>query len=417
MINDRLLSYYLTRTIQVIGSNFLSIKNRDKLKILFYPEISNKNVLANIVNRVKWYIPSKKVTVYIITNNTGVLDNLNDLYTPKNHRKVPNIDKWPNIIFVLKETTDINFHDYDLILLWKVSKKENKIIFRYPYKVRIVDPDYFLYTESHTNAALLWYDIFTKCNREQLINISLENITKLFKDMKGHRKAYLFGTGPSIDDANRYKFSDGVRIICNTIVANDQLLEHIRPNVIAFTDSAFHFGISKYCEKFATDLVKVVNKYDSFCITNQVGHALFHTHYPELRNKIIGVPAYRFGGPSILSPNHFKTRDYKYTILTRMMIPLAAGMAKTIFLIGFDGKKTNEKYFWKHNKKSQYHENMNDVWDSHRSFFRDTDYGEHYEGHCKVLSKMINSFEKKGIVFRLLGNSYVPILKERKYHP
>lgn len=413
MNSDKIL-YLGSRLSQVLGCKAWAQKNsKIHKKAVFYPAFRSESELADRISRVKWYMP--KTTVEIVVSVKGSLNSVDpmSLATPEHHREPLAFGDRPKVVVIPNSELATQLKDADIICVWKISDESKMLFYKFPFRVRIIDPDFYLYSESHTNAALLWYDLMSWKERKLLTSESLEVLTHLFKKVQSFDTAYLFGTGPSIDEAHKHTFDDGVRIICNTMVANDELLERLKPQVVVFTDSAFHFGVSKYCERFADDLVKVVKRFGAYCVTNQVGYALMYTHYPELRKHLIGVPALRFGGPKMLTPTHFSTRDYKYTILTRLMIPLAAGLAEKIVLLGFDGRKPDEDYFWKHNPTTQYNNEMQDVWETHKAFFRDTNYSEHYEGHCMVLAKMLDAFEKQGRSFEVLGNSYVPALKKR----
>jgi len=404
--------YFGTRVSQVLGSNLPENK-----KIVFTPTFENKQELADQVNRIKWYLPeSGNMSIWISLSENLKSINLNDLVIPEHQRRPTSTTANPSIEIYQPEELNQLLKYADLICVWNMEKAAIwRHLLRHPLRTRILDPKFYRYTESHTNAALLWHDLLSRQRRKEEKKESQQNFKKLFEQYKASSKAYLFGTGPSIERSDKYNFSDGVRIICNTIISNDGLLEIIKPNVVTFADCVFHFGVSKYCERFTEDLKKVVNKYQCYILTTEVGAALMRIHCPELRQHIIGVPATRFLGPRILTATSFKTRSYPYSIVTRFMIPLAAGLSKHIYMMGFDGREPNDDYFWKHNNKTQYSDNMKDVWMTHPAFFDDTDYAAHYQGHCNILTKMVNNFEQKGVLISVLGNSYVPVLKERLF--
>ena len=405
--------FYLgTRLSQVLGSNLP--KNETK-KIVFTPVFENEQKLADQVNRIKWYLPEPaNVTIWISLSEKLRNVNLSDLEVPDHQRRPSNITNRPKIQVCRPEELDDHIKDADIFCIWNTEKVSLlKYFLRHPLRMRILDPNFYRYTESHTSAALLWYDLYSKRQKREAKKQSYLNFKKLVSQYQTSPKAYLFGTGPSIEQATNYNFDDGVRIVCNTVISNEELLEILKPNIITFADCVFHFGVSKYCERFAEDLKKVVNKYQCHIVTTEVGAALMRAHCPDLRPLIIGVPATKFSGPQILTDKSFKTRSYPYSIVTRFMIPLAAGLSKQIYMIGFDGREPNDKYFWKHNDKAQYSDNMQDVRLAHPAFFNDTDYSVHYQNHCKVLTKMVNNFEQRGVQIKVLGHSHVPVLKKR----
>jgi len=404
--------YTGTRLSQVLGGHFHKDNAR---KIVFTPVFENKQELTDQVNRIRWYLPgSENVTIWISLAEKLKNVNLSELEVPSCQRQPSKITNRPEIRVCQPEELDNHIKDADIFCVWDTKEASLlKHFLRHPLRMRILDPGFYRYTESHTSAALLWYDLYSKDERKKAQRQSQRKFKQLFEQYKASSKAYLFGTGPSIGQADKYNFSDGVRIVCNTIISNDDLLEVIKPNVVTFADCVFHFGVSKYCERFTEDLKKVVNKYQSYIVTTEVGAALMRAHCPDLRPFIIGVPATKCSGPQMLTDESFRTRSYPYSIVTRFMMPLAAGLAKQIYMMGFDGREPNDKYFWKHNNKAQYSDNMQDVRMVHPAFFNDTDYADHYQGHCNVLTKMVNSFEQKGVQIKVLGNSHVPVLKKR----
>jgi len=133
---------------------------------------------------------------------------------------------------------------------------------------------------------------------------------------------------------------------------------------------------------------------------------------PEISERIITIPAKRFGKPNLLSEKCFYTRDYE-NVLTRYMLPLAAGLCSEVTLIGFDGRNPDETYFWKHNANYQYLDQMNSVKEAHPAFFRDVEYDEYYVKHCKNLELLCNTIEKDGKTIRVMGNSFIPSFASR----
>ena len=66
----------------------------------------------------------------------------------------------------------------------------------------------------------------------------------------GSPTAYLVATGPSAREALDIDMSDGVRIVCNTAILDDELMDHVRPHIVTFADPIFHFGPSTYAHAF-----------------------------------------------------------------------------------------------------------------------------------------------------------------------
>lgn len=407
--------YSGTRLAQAASPNLLPMfpsKNGEFKVVLFYPEFESINDLEDQISRMKWYIPEiDKVRVMISVSEKLKSFDFTKLQIPFHHRNSLENTVVPEILDI-NELNDV-LHRADIVCLWNAKKTFFKpLLFTNWSRIRIVDPDYYLFAETHSYPAILWYDLLSQNERNSILDASKENFLEMFNQLS-EKKSYVFGTGPSIKQALEYDFSDGIRIICNSMVKDDEMLEHIQPQVLIFLDSVFHFGVSKYSGEFAKDVLKVVRKYHPYIITNQVGAALMQSQYPKLREKIIAVPALRFGSPVRLTPETFYTRDYP-NVLTRYLLPLASGLSNEVDLLGFDGRAPAETYFWKHNSSTQYGDKMDSTQLSHPAFFRDINYDGYYEKHCKVLHNMIKKFEKEGVSVHTLTQSFVPALSKRQ---
>jgi hypothetical protein len=404
--------FYLTKGSQVYLKNHSSYSR----SILLLPVFINKDDFVDQISRLRWYVPekylNKKITVLIDEKLKGSVEK--PIY-PSAHRIMPSPDVLNNIN-VEYVNNKFKVPKSDIYCIWKFSfKKHLKLLLTRPFYIRIIDPYFYKYAESHTYPALLWYDIYTTSQRADLKNHS-EQLFKQFYNDNNSDKVLLFGTGPSINSVFDKDYKNEITIICNSIVKDDKLLEKIQPNAITFIDSVFHFGVSIYCEKFIEDVIKTVTRFGSYCFINEVGGALIYEHYPNLREKLICFPTYRIGNPNRIKPDKFKSKFYSQSVVTRIMLQLGAGLADKILMCGFDGRSTDEDYFWKHSSSTQYDDLMQYVWNSHPAFFSDTNYEDHYNDHCKVMERVINKLEKKGTKIFSLEKSYIPALSIRKYN-
>ena len=100
-------------------------------------------------------------------------------------------------------------------------------------------------------------------------------------------------------------------------------------------------------------------------------------------------------------------------ILTLLMLPLAASLTDKIYIVGADGRKKEEKYFWKHNKSAQLNDEMESAYMTHPSFFRDRSYAGYYDLHCSIVSDMVNLLDEQGKKVVCLTESHIPSFKDR----
>jgi len=408
------LIYYITRLSQVILSSFRV--DRTNNSIVFYPPFENVDDLSNQYYRMKWYIPKTAYAqIYLTVPKDWKHKNLNKLSLPSYLRdqKQNQLD----IVYCSKKELDTMISKSDIICIWKAEgHKWLKKLWFFILKVRIVDPEYYLFSEAHTYPAIFWYDLLSRKTRREWF----KDVQRVFKDMTGQYKScsnsYVFGTGPSSSSILDYSYEDGVRVICNSMVRNEKMLSHIQPSICVFIDSVFHFGASKYAERFLSDLLEMYDEYKPYIVSNIIGYALIRAHYPKLQGKFLALPAKRFGKPVILSKDSFFTRDYP-NVLTRCMLPIAAGLSNKIILIGFDGRNPDENYFWQHNPNIQYVSKMDSTKLAHPSFFNNIDYDRYYDRHCLVVDKLVKVFEQEGKNIASWTKSYIPALSRRYEKP
>lgn len=167
----------------------------------------------------------------------------------------------------------------------------------------------------------------------------------------------VFGTGPSIDSAFDFDFSDCMTVACNSIVANEALLDHIQPAFVCAGDAVSHFGVSHYAETFRSDLVRVLKERGIYLFTSAaIGFLLVQKH-PEIRDFVI-LCEQRLTGLNADLENIWSLPRFDST-LNIHMLPIATTFSDTIYLLGLDGRDPNpdnNEDFWAHSKAAQYHD-------------------------------------------------------------
>jgi hypothetical protein len=100
------------------------------------------------------------------------------------------------------------------------------------------------------------------------------------------------------------------------------------------------------------------------------------------------------------------------------MLPIAGSLASTIQIAGCDGRNPNEDYFWQHNRQVQYADDMmQSAFSTHPAFFRDVDYGGHYNLHCQQLEELCRYIESQGREIEPVTPSWIPALRNRGAPP
>ena len=297
------------------------------------------------------------------------------------------------------------------LLILKAAGLLSPKVFLRLSRTRLLDKAWFSVTES-TNLTRLLFDHFATTQnpyREK----SLQNLNELFKKYQGREKAYCFVTGPSFDTYPSFSFEpDAFKVICNSIVKNDAFLEHIGgPDLLVFADPVFHFGPSRYAAAFRTEMLKVVAKYGCFVMVPEPYMPLMYGHFPELKDKLMGMPTSL--GYTIPTVADFAVKGSS-NILTYLMLPMAAAVADKVYILGADGRKKEEKYFWKHSKSAQFDDLMQTAFEAHPSFFRDRVYTDYYDEHCRFLENLLLHGESNGKAYYSITQSYIPALVDRQ---
>ena len=190
-----------------------------------------------------------------------------------------------------------------------------------------------------------------------------------------------------------------VRITCNSAVRDLDLLRALRPDVICFGDPVFHYGPSRYAAAFRRDLLRAVDETDALLVTTELYAGLLLAHHPELENRLIilrslkGRPPWHWPSPDRMSVR------MTTNVLTHAMLPIAFALSDRVEIAGCDGRQPSENYFWRHNTRTQYSDElMGTAFDAHPAFFRDQVYADYYENHCHQLEELLAAGEDAGKV-------------------
>lgn len=372
--------------------------------IATYPKIKNEKELIEIVNKLAWAFPNKdglSIDVFVDDDLVGfdfssvqeIPHQRNYLHTDTSH---------------INLVTSIN--TFDLVLFI-----DAKAVLQKPWwihKSGMLDKWYF----STEEGGLLQHGFSKTLSDEEVRNIdeiSIKNYRNMVNLNNHKSKSYCFVTGPSFDRYKEFNFEqDSFKVICNSTVKNDEFLEYIgSPDLLVFADPVFHFSPSEYSAVFRDEVLKVYDKYKPYIIVPFDTVGLLLAHYPQLKDRIIGMKGKK-------GSFNFPTSDNLWikssaNILTLYMLPVASSLTDEINIIGADGRNPDEKYFWQHSKSAQFGDLMNTVFETHPSFFRDRDYKDYYDEHCNFLNDLIEYGESKGKKYYSLTKSYIPALKKR----
>jgi len=367
-------------------------------KLVYYPKLESQSVLNDIIERLRWYLPAQE------SNQASVI-----LSISKELRALHALDYMETI-------SDSELGDHlqsaDLVLVWDQKSLNEPLIQQLNTTVACVDPHYFSLTESDVYRRLYSYTM-TSADQRHYHAISKQNYQRFAELHKDKKRSFVFGTGPSISQSFQYQYDHSLKIVCNSIVKNNKMLDHIRPDLLAFADPVFYFSHCDYSVKFREQAVRLLTTQDCYGVIPDFTLPLMLAHYPELTDKLIGMPTY---GTLINFPDldRFYVKGTS-NILTSLMLPIASAFTDSVFIIGCDGRQPGETYFWKHNTTTQFDDLMQSVADAHPSYFRDRNYTDYYDDHCDQLKELIEHGELQNIKYFTLTESYIPVLSSRKW--
>lgn len=372
-----------------------------------YPPVQSLETAADLYNRLHWYYPADGVNVVLPTSQPAA-------YVQKAVSRLEHQPSYLNGSSAVQldepSAATARLADADIILVWDASSLSSPSLLRRLGRTWIVDPEYYSNTECSSYLHLLRF-----VRTAQYHQRSVERFQTLLDNYSDTNEAFVFATGPSLDRVFKTEIPEqALKVVCNSMVRNEDLLSHIQPDVLTFADPVFHFGPSEYAAQFRADAIHAIKEYDCWCVVSTPGDVLLQTQFPEIADRVIGLPA-----QSTLENFHFPAPDELYVrstgnIMTLLMLPLASALTDHIHVFGADGREENESYFWKHSSIAQYDGLMNSAVQTHPSFFRDRLYTDYYERHMRRLRELIEFGEAQGKQYDSLTPSHVPALHERE---
>ncbi|EKS3201830.1 glycosyltransferase family 2 protein [Campylobacter jejuni] len=380
--------------------------------------LTTHSQLDDFLPRVVWYLyPLRhyldKCKLYVsfkIQKKTELLDCF-DKVIYSNLRSI-------NISFVFhQDILDFSsLFDLDYVFLVDDSILKNMLAFKEQYGLSVevirIDHTKLQYADS---CFLRFAEKIPNLHKKYK-KISKNKILSLLKPLKTE-KIYLFGTGPNSRYAFNYDYSDGLVIVCNSIVINKEVIKKLKPKIFVMADPIFHAGPSSYAEKFRNSLVEMFEINPCYIVVPLRDYHIYTTYLPNFMINFL-IPIF-FKIPSKdenpFFIDIFKSFEVKLTnnILTLFQLPLAASLGSEIYIIGCDGRpKAKNSYFWSHNEEIQINDKLVDIRQIHKGFFQ-IEYNSYYGRHIYFLTRLLNELEKNKKRVINLTPSYITPLQER----
>lgn len=392
-------------------------KVKNNRELILYPNFNKRDDLVEICTKLSWYVP-KRNNISLFFKTKIILKK--EFYVSKNeippwmNRVKPNLkniffinqDFFGNLEYYFKFLKSLLCKFFlknndVIIVIW--DTKKISLIFKLIKKffiVRVIDNKIGSY-KSDINLFLI--------GDQSKMEDSLLRIKKskdFFKDfseklIKKYKKTYIFTRGKSINLCFDMQINDGIRVVCNSVLASQKLIEHIKPHFIVAVDHSWYFGCSNLSQVFLQDVFNCIKNFNSFFIVPSDIKWLLDIYYPKLKNNIIGIP--------YCAKNYNLDFLKKFSVfgsvgvLHEILIPLGSTLSDEIIIFGADGKyqgKDNKKSFsfiYKYSQEATYSQELVDDFLASRPNYYDIANKENFEKNFDFhLKNIINIIKIKG---------------------
>lgn len=386
-------------------------------RLFVFPAFQNVQKACDVLNRISWGLfglRNEDVTIFLPEDSfkNGIIEpeHLNESFLSTSQESY--LSELPPLA---KISPNHFLESGDFGLFWDASiyqKKRNNFA---KESTILIDPSFCFNYEADQIAAMQ-YSISSEEKRMELRNLSQTNYSKFIERWSNVENACLYLTGPSVEILSQKQIDhSAIKIICNSLVKNEKLLCKLQPDVLMFSDPAYHFGVSKYAAIFRSYVKKAMIEFpEMICIVPERYYPLTISFLGEIaRERIIGIPVIDSDQFNFPSTSRFFVKKTN-NILTLMLIPIASQITKRIFIFGADGRVKGDKGYWKHAQSSQMSDQMKTIYDSHPSLARDEDVEKYYEEHCQLLEELLqygeNTYETH---YCCKTPSFIPALAKR----
>ncbi|MGH8046382.1 MAG: hypothetical protein ACREKL_03980 [Chthoniobacterales bacterium] len=406
----------------VMAPAIAALGGKRSVTVTFLPAIPNDEVLADLMHRSAWYLSPvlDKIRGVILPvapgtkGWTGERPAYLDEEVAQCMRKLSPLFEFREIFGIEDERRSVA--DADIVLVWDSrlwdppARLASYGVFRRGGRTFFnVD------RQTYSREASTWLDVprLLGASNSAVVAQCREKFEEMAESLRGAQRAYVFGTGPSLEQVVDVDLHGGVRVVSNSLVRNERLMDKIRPSIVCCGDPVFHAGCSGYAAEFRRNLVDAMRRYPLYTIVPITHYPYYRAHFPaDLVKRIIGVPINklgRFNFDLLSSYNVNQTGN----ILTMLMLPVASTLAREICIGGCDGRADKtQTYFWSHHGPSQIADKMDDAKLAHPGFFK-ISYTDYYDQHCATLDLLMRQGEQDGRIFRNITTSHVPGLERR----
>lgn len=392
-------------TVNIINAvNYFSVENlvnnKDEIRsICYFPEITDSNILNELIERLHKYIyleDCKDVSIDFIYS-----------------QKICETSKYKEFNYINAQS---NYKQYDLILVWNSANLKDHAI-RQNEKVICID-NRIIHLIDVKFLTALSMQLQKPDIKKYYDNISRNNYINLLEKAKKKKKAVILANGPLIKngvDQFIQPDDDNLKIVCNQIYRDNDLLKIINPDIYCIVDSS---TITPAFKEIYDGVISYIKNNDCMLVVLNTWIPYILHNNNELADKIIGLSIYarEINFPSKDNLSVMRSNN----VATAIMTPIASSLCNQIDFIGCDGCEINEKGIekkdWDHYGKMDKQSKLqkDNIQERNQCIFGKIDnIDEYYAMHVRYFQEIIEYGEKLGKKYRTLTPSYIPVLSER----
>ncbi|EDY81595.1 hypothetical protein VDG1235_1213 [Verrucomicrobiia bacterium DG1235] len=384
----------------------------------YYPAFGKRDDLRNHYFRARWYLPRVEGVCESVIFGVPKLENL-----PNEDERPREIGSSSGDYSHFRGIASSACYAWSLaqageILVWDSSCSDSEtiaILKRSGKRIWNVDTAEVKGREYAVYCEMLWW-MTPEARRKEIVEENRERFNDYALDLKGGGidRGFVFGNGPSLKKCIEYRYENSVRVMCNSIVSNDEILDVVRPQFIVAGDPMWHFGCSSYSEAYRSDLVRQLKSRDMRLVIPEFQGYILSVNLPEVRDRIFLIPL------AEKRPNLDLLSEYRiplfWSVLNSCMLPIASSFCDKVYLLGCDGKPVDDRKegFWAHASGVQYTGLEAEGHKCHPTFEQHRMAHPEYQRVMADLSAMIEEGEEgQGKQYRTLTASYMAPLFSR----
>ncbi|MCE9613229.1 MAG: hypothetical protein K8T26_03080 [Lentisphaerae bacterium] len=383
--------------------------------VRFFPPVAQEAEFLDLWHKVAYYMPpgsAASITIPIAFTPSFALDRPLEFPVPHYLAPVPPVPR-PDVHVVQDGDRSLAhaLRAADLVYVLDWSAVPAGSMAAESARVRNVDR-HGSSMEAWTWASFL-HDQRPALQRDADLEASRQQLQARIAALPRYPVAYVFGTGPSLEQAWQRDFSDGYRIVCNMIVGNAALLDHLQPHFLVAGDAAYHFSLNQHAAAFQRDLDQALVTRDLQLITRDIYGPLLAAHHPHLRGRVLLAPSGKL--PVQFDPRRLPIYYPMGNILTSLMLPLASALADRVCLLGFDGRAPQDTGFWKYAPAAAHADLLPAIAAAHPHFIPKTNavFVDYANQHGDNTESLMQAGEAAGKRYVCLNESYIPACRKR----